>query len=246
MKIIKHDGICWPENITTQHQKFIPNSLAHKQYMKFILGMLSDWHNHAESNNMLYSLCAGSLIGYYWNCSVLPWDDDIDLSLKEQDFFEFKRCSIENGKEPTSIPVFKSGWNSSYNKLIKINEKEYIFSTKTLATHNTGDRELIKIIPLEDLGRRVPGGLDIMFCSLDSDSKTEDSWMPKRPCSGPTDFFDQKDCPIVEFSGVKTRAVKREIGGPVLTSIYGSEWLIKKHPILKNPKKTSGRFPLQF
>ena len=77
------------------------------------------------------------------------------------------------------------------------------------------------------------GGLDIGACRIKETGKTQELFKQQKPCCGPTNNFDKSDCPIVSFSGIETRAVKREIAEPILTSIYGAKWIIPKHPKIK-------------
>jgi phosphorylcholine metabolism protein LicD len=44
------------------------------------------FHKHSKKENMLYSLHAGSLAGFYWNGKVMPFDDDIDIIVSRDSF----------------------------------------------------------------------------------------------------------------------------------------------------------------
>ena len=90
MNIISHKGVFFPDNIKTPHQEFKVGSDIHKKFMRETLQTLVDFHEFAENNNILYSISGGSLMGYFWNKDIMPWDDDIDIMLGEKDYFWVK------------------------------------------------------------------------------------------------------------------------------------------------------------
>jgi hypothetical protein len=232
----------FPESTKTSHQRFRVGEYAHKRYMTLLLKALADFHEYAEANNILYSLGGGSLIGFFWNGQIIPWDDDIDIFLGQEDFFKIKKNLWCEGKKFENEGKFNSGWKREggfkmrNNRLNNLSGNAYHIAVNTIS--NTSKKQLMKILPTEKLNRRLPGGLDILCCMNNPDGSSQDSWTLKRTCCGPTDKFLAEDCPIVSFSGVKTRAVKREIAEPFLNRIYGKKWVIPCHPKLK---KSHGR-----
>ena len=227
----------FPKSIKTSHQKFKVGGDTHKRYMNLLLKTLSDFHKYAEDNNILYSLGGGSLIGFFWNGEVIPWDDDIDIFLGRKDFFKIKNSLWGKGEEFKNGEEFNSGWKREgvfkmhNNRLGSLSGSKYHISVNS--TNNKSKKQLIKILPLEKLNRRLPGGLDIVCCYNKLNGNNQDSWTLNRTCCGPTDKFLPEDCPVVSFSGIKTRAVNREIAEPLLNRIYGKKWSIPCHPKLK-------------
>ena len=84
------NGCYFPESTKSSHQKLPVLSEELSTYKKSLLETLSAFHEYAEDNNILYSLHAGTLMGYYWNGDMIPWDDDIDIIVSESSFREIK------------------------------------------------------------------------------------------------------------------------------------------------------------
>ena len=73
------DDIEYASNTLSQHQQLPLESVEYKNYLQNLVDCLSIFHRYAVSCEINYGLMAGSLIGYYWNQKIIPWDDDIDL-----------------------------------------------------------------------------------------------------------------------------------------------------------------------
>ena len=64
--------------------RFYNSQFNYKIYDKIILrGLLSTLIRLCSENNVKCIIAHGSLIGYYFNKLMLPWDDDIDVVLLE-------------------------------------------------------------------------------------------------------------------------------------------------------------------
>lgn len=232
MKIIEHNGTFFPEGTKTPHQNLLAGSEIYKKYIKDMIQTLADFHEFAEQNNILYSLSGGSLMGYYWNKDIMPWDDDIDVMVGEDDYFWLKKRLWDNG-QPMEIPKFNTGWNSRFWRKITVCGKNYEFSTNHL-NEGLSQNHLFKIIPISDFKKNRAGGLDVGLCGRLKNGKHKEYWTPGRTCCGPTNNFDKKLCPIVSFAGVTTRAIKRSFAQPYLDEIYGKSWVIPSHPKIKH------------
>lgn len=63
-----------------------------KELQNFSLGILKDIHIFCKQNGIQYSLAYGTLIGAIRHRGFIPWDDDIDIIMKREDFDRF--CKI--------------------------------------------------------------------------------------------------------------------------------------------------------
>lgn len=62
-----------------------------------LLEMLKDVDVFFKNNGIVYSLCAGTLLGAIRHNGFIPWDDDVDIMVDRENFEKF-RTSIENFK----------------------------------------------------------------------------------------------------------------------------------------------------
>jgi len=53
------------------------------------LNMLKDIHVFCKANNIMYSLAFGSLLGAIRHKGYIPWDDDIDIMLRREEYDRF-------------------------------------------------------------------------------------------------------------------------------------------------------------
>lgn len=228
------DGVYFLRSIVTDHLGLHPLSSKHQEYMLCLLKTLQDIHKYTIENDLLYSLSGGSLIGYYWNKSVIPWDDDIDIVLGETDYYRFKNKLLKDG---TDLPgnTIQDGWSRDH-KLVTLCGNVYILSLNNRTTcldKVEPEPDLIKLMPVNRPKLPKFGGIDITMCLTSKNKKNQEGWNTLRTCCGPTNITKPDEVPIVTFSGVETRAMLRSIADPHLDSIYGPDWKIPVHPDIK-------------
>lgn len=230
-QIIESNGVYFPKGATGNHMNWAPHTNHFKNYMGNLLEILNEFHKYTEERNVLYSLNGGTLMGYYWNGSIMPWDDDIDVWLSEKDYFR-TRNDLWKKSEPLgqNRQERKKSWK--HTRIIKLGEKKYEIACNTLSS-KPWLSHLTKLIPLNmpEESRNI-GGLDIGMCRTCEDKTLKEGWHKWRPCFIAEDP-SEKDFPIVEFSGIKSRAVVRSLGEPILDEVYGVKWRIPCHPKMK-------------
>ena len=233
-EIQEHDGVYFPKHATGNHLNWSADSKQDKNYMKDLLEILDQFHKYAEANNFLYSLNGGTLMGYYWNGNIMPWDDDIDLWMQEKDYFKVRDDLWNQGVNyEKDLEESDTSWYIKKSRIIKLGNKKYEIIPNKLG-HNPEHAHLTKILPLNlPKNRQNIGGLDIGMCRTCDNKKLKEGWKRDRPCFIPENPSEQ-DFPVVNFSGIKTRAVVRKLGEPVLDEVYGPKWRIPCHPSMKN------------
>lgn len=70
--------------------------LSLKELQAYCLDILQDVHNFCESNNIKYSLYAGTMLGAIRHGGYIPWDDDIDIIMPRPDYERF--CNTYKSK----------------------------------------------------------------------------------------------------------------------------------------------------
>jgi hypothetical protein len=226
------NGCYFPESKKSQHQKFPVHSEELSTYKKSLLETLGAFHEYAEDNNILYSLYAGTLIGYYWNGDMIPWDDDIDIIVSESSFRAIEDNLWRNGERiDKTTQLCRNCDHQQKLRHQRIGRLVDLGGVKYALLSVRGS--LFKLIPLDDFSKIKPGGIDIVRCRTSPTGILTEAWKRDRICFGPTDDSLSKDYPVVTYAGIKTRAVVRELGEPYLDQAYRSVWRIQCHPVMK-------------
>lgn len=226
-----------PKNTMSSHQHISVKSDTFKRLQQIQLETLSIFHTFAEENDILYSLHGGSLMGYYWHKKMIPWDDDIDIIVRQSDITKIYKL-WKSGK-PIKSQKYNRGYDNKHTRIIQLNNEDYeIMKNDTLAFNKNFHRTLFKLRPVKhDCFHNVPGGIDIIYCYMAPNGILIDSWTPSRIAAGPTIFDPKEKFPEVDFNGVKTRAILPQFGKPFLDIVYTPKWRIKCHPRLKFPNQ---------
>jgi len=69
--------------------------IEHRESQLLMLELLKSFRDYCNSNGLRYFLAAGTLIGAVRNKGFIPWDDDADVYMPENDYLQFiKRYPI--------------------------------------------------------------------------------------------------------------------------------------------------------
>ena len=231
------DGLYIPKNAISSHQRLGIHSKDFQDIRTNLIQTLATFHRYAEDNNILYGLHGGSLMGYYWRGRMIPWDDDIDIIVRTKDILKIKAL-WESGK-PIQPTQYKRGFDNRDTRVIELYGKKYeILKNVKPKIVNNVRKVLLKLRPIDNsCFKNVPGGVDIIYCVETYGGQLIDSWTPSRIAPGPTNRDTKEKFPIVDFHGIKTRAILPKYGKPFLDKVYTKKWRIKCHPMLKFPNK---------
>ena len=60
-----------------------------KDKQKLLLVLLGQFHEICEENNLIYNIFGGTLLGAVRHKGIIPWDDDIDVTMPREDYIKF-------------------------------------------------------------------------------------------------------------------------------------------------------------
>lgn len=231
------DGCYFSKDTKTKEQKWSPQSQKLTLYTSQLIQTLDMFHKYSKKENMLYSLHAGSLAGFYWNGKVMPFDDDIDIITSNDSFQKIKKFFWEDASPRSDYQIKKSYTSRKNSRVKKVDgvlyeifliDHSHFEGKISVEFKKKNPKTLLKIIPIDAVERPEMGGLDITVCEIENGKKI-DRWSFNHKyncCVGPIPTDNSVDFPEVDFSGIKTRAVVERLGADMLTGMYGKEWII--------------------
>lgn len=96
------------------------------------LELLMDIDRICKKNGIQYFADSGTLLGAVRHKGYIPWDDDLDIAMKREDYNKFWRCALS--EVPSSYrlghPCFNNGWEQTFMRLL--NSSEISFSQEHL------------------------------------------------------------------------------------------------------------------
>lgn len=224
------NGCYYPNHILTSHNKWKPYSHQHKLYTNQLIQTLDMFNTFADTNNILYSLHAGSLVGFYWSGKIIPFDDDIDVIVSRDSYKTIKKYFWDDAETRESYKIKRTYNKIRWDNSAEVRVREVNGVLYECVFKNVKAKAILKLVPIDAVTREYIGGMDITVCDLVNGKKI-DRWSFKKynECTGPTETSDPADFPEVEFNGIKTRAVVRRLGYDMLTKMYGEQWIIPCH-----------------
>lgn len=95
-----------------------------KTIQKLLRDLLYEFHEICEENNLKYTLDYGTLLGAVRHNDIIPWDDDIDVSMPRPDYDKFVSI-VKNNNKYSNVILF------DYEK------RNYVYPYAKLGLRNT-------------------------------------------------------------------------------------------------------------
>lgn len=120
-----------------------------------VLSIMDEIHRVCEKNGIKYALIAGSALGIVNYKGFIPWDDDIDICIKREDYSKFIKALEKDLDENFYFQCFKT--DKRYNVLIpnmKIRKKNTFIKEKNFLLKNrckSGDGIFVDVVVYDSM-----------------------------------------------------------------------------------------------
>lgn len=105
-----------------------------------------------EENNIKYTLIGGTALGAYRHSGIIPWDDDIDIVVLEEDIKKINSLKDTFMKENLFVQNFQTEKNTPYY-FTKIRLNNTVFEEKVIENLSIHKGVFIDIFPLREVRR---------------------------------------------------------------------------------------------
>lgn len=103
-------------------------SVSEKEYKRIILDLLNKFVSFCEDNQLTYYLAFGSLLGAVRHKGLIPWDDDIDVTMPRDDYNKFIELVAQ--QKPDFLLFCDETTNNYPHYFAKISDKSTILDFK--------------------------------------------------------------------------------------------------------------------
>lgn len=115
-----------------------------------------------RKNNLEYVLTGGSLLGSYWYNGLIPWDDDADISMLEEDVKKLLLLAPE--LEEKGFQIMESEWGY------------YIYPTNGVPTKKGQKYPAIDLFPLKKRGGKYCAASERCYNHWPNEYFTQEEW----------------------------------------------------------------------
>jgi len=126
------------------------NKISKVEIQKAELNLLQEFHEFCQSNGLKYSLCGGTLLGAVRHKGFIPWDDDVDVLMLQEDFDKF--INIASSQNTAFGLIYHGNTPTYFDFVAKIYDKNTLIEDELMDYQNMGLGLHIDVCPIKLLG----------------------------------------------------------------------------------------------
>lgn len=107
-----------------------------------------------NENNIKYTLCGGSLLGAVRHKGFIPWDDDIDVCMKREEYDRFLKIAEKKLEYPYFVQYYKTEklYNRGHAQIRNSETTAILNSENTIAGKNSFNKGIfVDVFPLDNV-----------------------------------------------------------------------------------------------
>lgn len=120
------------------------------RYKDMVLGIMKDFHDFMKSHGIKYSLAFGTLLGAIRHNGYIPWDDDIDIILSNEEFHKLLEVVDEFNSDKYLVVKPLEDTPLAISRLIKIYDKRACMKEYGVASFDGPFIDVFSTIDIED------------------------------------------------------------------------------------------------
>ena len=131
---------------------YVPNARTPKDWQRAIVDQLAVLDQVCRANDITYYICFGGLIGAVRHKGIIPWDNDVDVVMYEEDYLKLRELARQ-GKMPEGYALIDMELEKDYplvfSRFTNI-RTSCPFSTTPFGGHHGVSVDVFTLFPLPD------------------------------------------------------------------------------------------------
>lgn len=136
-----------------------------KIMQSMLCDLMQEIHKICEENNLIYNLFGGSMLGAVRHQDIIPWDDDIDITMPRPDYEKLKL--IINEKYQDRFDLYDYPMENYIYPFMKLCKKNTVLYEDTLKSKYSKLGLYVDIFPIDGIPETDGAQIRKRFCRAD-------------------------------------------------------------------------------